>query len=104
MTLAQRVQRVQREREKTLRYQYDNLHETPEFGHRAKLAWTGAKRGASDLNLRGRLSPADAHTVYGLRRPGSEALGIQREENTASALRRSRASIGTSNCLLSAIS
>jgi hypothetical protein len=24
----------------------DNLHETPEFGHRAKLAWIKAKRGA----------------------------------------------------------
>ena len=24
----------------------DNLHETPEFGHRAKLAWIRAKRGA----------------------------------------------------------
>src|SRR5882724_9300474 len=65
----------QREKESALRY--DNLHETAEFGHRAKLAWIRAKRwcGRRDLNPHGPFKPCGFSYRLRLSPPGRDAFG-----------------------------
>src|SRR2546425_8101776 len=62
---------------KKVPFDTDNLHETPEFGHRAKLAWIRARRGAGrrDLNPHGPFKPCGFSYRLRLSPPGRDALG-----------------------------
>ena len=62
---------------KKVPFDTDNLHETPEFGHRAKLAWIRARRGAGrrDLNPHGPFKPCGFSYRLRLSPPGRGAFG-----------------------------